>query len=160
MLWKSILRVTVAAFFAAGPVLLASAGTPIVKVVTDPEYGPILVDSAGMTLYVYERDGSGTSNCYGGCATAWPPLLVDSEDAVAATAGATGAFGTTRRNDGKLQVTYNGMPLYYFVSDRRPGDATGQDVGSSGRKWYVVPPAAKTFDEAESISEQAAESRS
>jgi len=160
---RSVLRVATAALFTLGLILFASAeGTesPSVGVATDPTYGPILVDSKGLTLYVYERDSNNTSNCYGGCARAWPPLIVTDVAAVAGESEVTGALGTTRRTDGTHQVTYNGMPLYYFVSDKKPGDTTGQDVGSSGRKWYVVPPAAETFVQAESISEQMADSHS
>jgi predicted lipoprotein with Yx(FWY)xxD motif len=102
---------------------------------TDADLGNILVDARGMTLYMYTKDDPSVSNCYDACATAWPPLLTDSDptgpDAVAA------GLGTTTRNDGGVQVTYNGMPLYYWAKDQKPGDTTGQNVGGV---WFVVNP--------------------
>ncbi len=119
--------------------------------------GPILVDSKGRTLYVYEKDGAGVTNCYGGCAEAWPPLTVADEDQAKAGARAKGKIDVIERTDGAYQVTYNGMPLYTFAKDRKPGDVTGQDVGPEGAKWYVVPPAATSVAKAEELSERATE---
>jgi predicted lipoprotein with Yx(FWY)xxD motif len=99
------------------------------------DLGTFLTDSAGMTLYMYTKDTVGISNCYGGCAAAWPPLL--SQSAPALPADMPGVIGTTTRTDGALQVTYNGMPLYYWASDQKPGDTTGQNVGGV---WFVVNP--------------------
>jgi predicted lipoprotein with Yx(FWY)xxD motif len=108
---------------------------PTVSVRSDAELGDMLVDARGMTLYLYTKDQPGVSNCYDACAAAWPPLLTESNptgsDAVAA------GLGTTQRTDGSLQVTYNGMPLYFWAKDQKPGDATGQNVGGV---WFVVNP--------------------
>jgi predicted lipoprotein with Yx(FWY)xxD motif len=97
--------------------------------------GTILSDSKGMTLYVYTKDTGGTSTCYDQCAANWPALTV--AQGVTPTAGNrfTGKLGTTQRTDGTLQVTVNGMPVYTFVKDKTPGDATGQGVG---KVWYVI----------------------
>jgi len=105
----------------------------------------ILVDSQGRTLYLFEADKGGKSNCDGPCATAWPPLL--STGAPQAAMGASaGLIGTTTRGDGTTQVTYAGHPLYYFVGDKAPGDTTGQDIDQFGAKWYVLAKDGKKID--------------
>jgi predicted lipoprotein with Yx(FWY)xxD motif len=119
---------------AATPV--AAAGPASVMVTTNDTLGSFLADSKGMTLYLYTKDTPNTSNCYGACALAWPPLLTEG----AATAGAgvdAALLGTTTRTDGSTQVTYNGWPLYYFAKDQKAGDVTGQNVGTV---WFVVSP--------------------
>lgn len=104
-------------------------------VANDAKLGSILTDSKGMTLYTYAKDTPGTSNCYDQCAVNWPPLIVT--DPPTAPDGVTGKLGTTTRKDGKLQVTYNGKPLYLFVGDTKAGDTTGQNVGNV---WFIVNP--------------------
>ncbi|WP_066942475.1 phosphatase PAP2 family protein [Microtetraspora fusca] len=107
--------------------------------VRDSKLGKILVDGRGRTLYLFVADKGTTSTCYGGCATAWPPLTTTGKPQ--AGSGASPALlGTTARTDHTTQVTYNGHPLYYFVTDVKPGDTTGQDVDSFGAKWYVLDP--------------------
>jgi predicted lipoprotein with Yx(FWY)xxD motif len=108
-----------------------------VQVADHPDLGKILTDGAGMTLYLYTKDGENVSNCYGQCAVNWPPLLVDAGQEPAAGQGLTGSLGTIERTDGGRQVTYNGMPLYYWINDSNPGDVSGQGVGDV---WYVVHP--------------------
>ena len=100
------------------------------------DLGTFLTDTRGMTLYMYTKDDVGISNCYQGCAAAWPPLMAQSDPVL--PADLPGAIGTTTRTDGGLQVTYNGMPLYYWAQDQQPGDTTGQNVGGV---WFVVNPA-------------------
>lgn len=107
-----------------------------VQVTTHPEYGVILTDDEGMTLYLFTQDSEGESTCYDDCAEAWPPLTV--EGSVSVPDGLPGEVGTTERRDGSMQVTYNGMPLYYFANDQQPGDATGQGANDV---WFVVHPA-------------------
>ena len=111
------------------------APAPTINERASGDLGQILVDPRGMTLYLYTKDEPSVSNCYDQCAVAWPPLMTDappsSPDALAA------GLGTTTRNDGGLQVTYNGMPLYYWQKDQKPGDTTGQNVGGV---WFVVNP--------------------
>jgi predicted lipoprotein with Yx(FWY)xxD motif len=93
--------------------------------------GTYLVAANGMTLYTYSGDSSGVSNCTGQCAAAWPPYTVNAEtaNAHAVGAGINGTMGTIMRADGSLQVTYNGMPLYFWSQDSKPGDTTGNGVG-------------------------------
>lgn len=91
--------------------------------------GTVLVaGSNGMTVYTFTKDtkDSGTSACTGGCLAKWPALTVPAGSTPVAGAGVTGKLGTiTRADDGTLQVTYNGLPLYFFVNDKAPGDANG-----------------------------------
>lgn len=95
--------------------------------------GMILVDSKGMTLYLYTKDTNGTSVCYGGCAVLWPPLLVNGTPTSAVAL--PGTLGVTLRTNGDEQATYDGWPLYYYLPDRVPSDTTGQGVGNV---WYVI----------------------
>lgn len=115
-----------------------AAGAATIDVRYSPELGHFLVGEDGMTLYLFTPDTPGTSTCYGGCAVIWPPLLVDSLDDLDAPAHLAGTFGVTERTDGSLQVTYNGIPLYYWVADNNPGDTTGHGVDGV---WFVVNPA-------------------
>jgi predicted lipoprotein with Yx(FWY)xxD motif len=90
----------------------------------------LLRDQAGRTLYVFDRDHPwGASNCYEGCAEAWP--------AFAAKIGAevTDQFSIHTRMDGRMQWGWNGKPLYYFAGDREPGDAEGDGLGGV---WHAV----------------------
>lgn len=104
-----------------------------------PEHGPILVDGAGLTLYVLTNDPrrGDRSTCTGACADAWPPLTTDDPGAVTAGGGVSATLGTFKRSGGSTQVTANGWPLYYFASDETPGDAKGQGVNGV---WWVVGP--------------------
>jgi predicted lipoprotein with Yx(FWY)xxD motif len=104
--------------------------------------GRILVDSKGMTLYDFPPDKGTTSVCYGACAALWPPLLTQGKP-IAGSGVRASLLGTTKRKDGKLEVTYHGHPLYYFVSDHKPGQTTGQGVNQFGGPWWVLSPAGK-----------------
>jgi predicted lipoprotein with Yx(FWY)xxD motif len=104
--------------------------------------GRILVDSKGITLYDFPPDKGVTSVCYGACAALWPPLITHGKP-IAGPGARASLLGTTRRKDGKLQVTYGGHPLYYFVTDRKPGQTTGQGVNQFGGPWWVISPAGK-----------------
>jgi predicted lipoprotein with Yx(FWY)xxD motif len=113
----------------------ATARGPKLKVVSS-DYGRILADGKGRALYLFTSDRT-SSNCYGDCATAWPPYVVRS--APTGVGGVTAAkIGTTQRNDGSLQVTYAGHPLYYYVGDRSPGEVNCQAAVEFGGLWYVV----------------------
>ncbi len=101
------------------------------------DLGTFLVGPTGMTVYMFTNDSAGVSTCSGACATNWPALTVDSADAVVAGDNVHGELGTITRDDGSLQVTYNGMPLYYYAKDMARGDTTGEGVGD---KWYTIAP--------------------
>jgi predicted lipoprotein with Yx(FWY)xxD motif len=102
-------------------------------------FGRILFDGRGYVLYGFTADGRNRSNCRGACAAAWPPLIVATR-ARAGTGVDTKLLGTTRRRDGRLQATYAGKPLYYYVGDRRPGQILCQDVEEFGGRWLVLRP--------------------
>ena len=106
--------------------------------VSESTIGSILVNSEGLSLYMFTEDAqnSGISVCSGDCLANWPPLLT--LDAPSAGEGVDAALlGTIQRNDGSMQVTYNGWPLYLYSGDTAPGDVNGQGVGD---KWYLVSP--------------------
>lgn len=110
---------------------------------SESDLGEIVVDSEGMTLYVFDNDSEGTSTCTGDCAANWPPLTGE------ATAGEgidESLIGSTERDDGTMQVTFDGLPLYYFAADQAAGDTNGQAVGDV---WWVVAP------DGEKITEEA-----
>ena len=107
--------------------------------VRSSEYGRVLFDGRGRALYIFTADRRGKSRCYGACAAAWPPVLVKRKP-VAGRGVRSGLIGTTRRSDGRLQATYRGRPLYYYVGDRRPGQILCQDVEEFGGHWYVIRP--------------------
>jgi predicted lipoprotein with Yx(FWY)xxD motif len=111
----------------------ASSG---VGVTTNPEVGNILVDDRGMTLYRYTADQPNASTCYGGCAVAWPPVLVDAVPSVP-DATLSAGLGVAPRTDGTQQLTFQGAPLYSYIGDTQPGDVTGQ---ASDGVWFVVNP--------------------
>ncbi len=99
--------------------------------------GPIIVDSHGRTLYLSTRDKRGKSSCYGKCARAWPPLITRGKPR--AMSGARSALlGTTRRTDGRLQVTYHRHPLYYFAGDKRAGQTNGAGFTAFGGRFDPV----------------------
>jgi predicted lipoprotein with Yx(FWY)xxD motif len=116
----------------------AQSDAPLVTVSSTPELGKFLVGKDGLTLYSFTPDPVNESTCYDKCAEAWPPLLVDSADKITVGEGIPGTFGTTTRKDNTLQVTYNGIPLYYWFRDKKAGDTTGIRVQ---RVWWLVPPA-------------------
>jgi predicted lipoprotein with Yx(FWY)xxD motif len=118
----------------------ASTGA-VVKTASTP-LGRILVDSRGITLYDFPPDKAGASTCYGACAALWPPLLTTGKP-IAGHGVKASLLGTTKRSDGKLEVTYNSHPLYYFVTDRKPGQTTGQGLNQFGAPWWVISPAGK-----------------
>lgn len=100
----------------------------------------ILVDSKGMTLYLWKKDtGTGKVDCVGGCAAIWPPFVLPAGTMhPVGGSGVTGTLTTLDNPEGKgAQVVYNGWPLYYYVKDKAPGDTTGQGVGGN---WFVVTP--------------------
>jgi predicted lipoprotein with Yx(FWY)xxD motif len=102
------------------------------------QYGRILADGGGRALYLFTRDSSPRSQCFGACAAAWPPYLTRGAPIARGVQGAL--LGTTRRADGSLQVTYRGHPLYYYVGDHKPSDVLCQGVPEFGGTWYVVSP--------------------
>jgi predicted lipoprotein with Yx(FWY)xxD motif len=107
----------------------STAAPATVKTDNSSQFGTILVNSAGMALYTYAPNNSGTVNmCSGACLQAWPALTVPAGTTPMLAAGVTGTLATAKQADGTLQVTYNGQLLYTFVSDTSPGQVTGNGV--------------------------------
>jgi predicted lipoprotein with Yx(FWY)xxD motif len=95
--------------------------------------------SNGRTLYLFTHDNGKTSRCSGQCATAWPPLLTTGRPVAVKGSGVKGALlSTTRRSNGKLQVTYAGHPLYLYTGDTRAGQISGEGFNVFGGRWYIV----------------------
>jgi predicted lipoprotein with Yx(FWY)xxD motif len=124
---------------AARPAPHVAASTPkhvTVKTRHKDGLGTFLVTKDG-TLYLFEKDGKDKSECSGECADDWPPLL--SKDAPKAGHGVKASLlGTTKRSNGKQQVTYNDHPLYYFSGDQTPKQTRGEGVHEFGAEWFVV----------------------
>jgi predicted lipoprotein with Yx(FWY)xxD motif len=97
--------------------------------VMDSSAGKIWTDEKGMTLYTFDKDEKGKSNCYDKCAAAWPPLKA------AADAKADDEWSVVDRTDGTKMWAYDGHPLYTFVDDKKPGDVTGDGKGGV---WHVA----------------------
>ncbi|MGH2534704.1 MAG: hypothetical protein ACRDJW_20795 [Thermomicrobiales bacterium] len=130
------------------PMLLVAASavtfaqdSPTVQTAEDPTLGTFLTDANGMTLYMFTPDSPNESVCYDQCAENWPIFSVEGE--LTLPEGVEGTLGTIERTDGTTQVTYNEMPLYYWINDAQPGDTTGQGVGAV---WFIVAPGATFSD--------------
>ncbi|HUI14105.1 MAG TPA: hypothetical protein VL048_11630 [Xanthobacteraceae bacterium] len=99
--------------------------------VGDTAKGKALIDGAGMTLYTFDRDSSGTSNCNGVCTNNWPPFNAPAD------AKPSGDWTVVTRKDGSKQWAYKGKPLYTFYHDGDPGDAKGDGVNNI---WHIAAP--------------------
>lgn len=150
--WQLVLVLSLTLFLALTSLSMAQGVT--VQVSEHEQLGTILTDGAGRTLYVFANDTDGTSSCYDDCATNWPALTVAAGEDPTGGEGVTGTLGVTDRTTGERQVTYNGMPLYYFAQDTQPGDANGQGRGD---RWYVVPPSAMSFADAQAAAAASAQ---
>jgi predicted lipoprotein with Yx(FWY)xxD motif len=116
--------------------------------------GKFLVDAQGHSLYLFEKDENGESYCGGACAAVWPPLETDSMPH-AAGGLQTAALGTIKRDDGDMQVTYHGHPLYYYAADAStPGKTKGEGLDQFGNEWYLVGANGKTVEETQSSPEK------
>jgi predicted lipoprotein with Yx(FWY)xxD motif len=110
----------------------------------DSQFGTILGDGRGQAVYLFDKEQSSRSECYGDCARAWPPVLAKGRP-VAGKGARKRLLGTTRRRGGKRQVTYDGHPLYYYVDDA-PGRVLCHDVSEFGGLWLVVRPDGEPVD--------------
>lgn len=117
-----------------------AAKPPVAIRVAETNYGRAIVDRRGFALYLFTHDPAGATNCAGACAAAWPPYVVGGRTQGAEPEARTALLGTIRRPDGRLQVTYRGQPLYYYVGDRQPHQVLCQAVTEFGGTWYVVKP--------------------
>ena len=128
-------------------VLVAAASAAAGTVVTwrNTNIGPAITTAGGHTLYLFRADHGTTSACYGKCATYWPPLLT-SGNPTASGRVKSSLLGTTKRKDGKMQVTYKGHPLYTFLLDKTAGQAAGEGSKNFGAAWYAMAPSGATID--------------
>lgn len=104
----------------------------------DSDYGRVIADGKGEALYLFDKESGKKPQCYGSCAQVWPPVLTKGKPRPGNGLKAS-LLGTTRRANGKLQVTYAGQPLYYYVGDS-PGSILCHDVEEFGGLWLVVQP--------------------
>jgi predicted lipoprotein with Yx(FWY)xxD motif len=123
-----IVAIAAGAFFAFEYAALAQTVPPQSG---ETSKGKALIDINGMTLYVFDRDASGKSNCNGPCAVNWPPLVADTD------AKAAGDFAFITREDGRKQWAYKGKPLYTWSKDKNPGDTNGDGVNNV---WHIAAP--------------------
>ncbi len=119
---------------AEGPASTSSGSANALLQVTKIHGASVLTNARGYTLYWFAPDTPGKSTCYGTCAAYWPPLT----GRPIAGPGVTGKVGTIGRTGGGTQVTYDGHPLYTYVGDSAPGQATGNGVDLNGGFWYEV----------------------
>jgi predicted lipoprotein with Yx(FWY)xxD motif len=118
----------------------AQAQAQTTLVVRSTRFGRILFDGRGQVVYGFTRDRrGGPSRCYGACAKAWPVYFAKGTAFRAGAGIRKSLLGTTRRRDGRLQVTYNGWPLYYYAHEG-PGEVKCQNVDQFGGLWLVVRP--------------------
>ena len=127
-----------AALMAAGALAGVAVASPKTSTISlrPTAVGKVLVAANGRTLYLFTADKGKRSTCYGQCAGYWPPLLASKPSV--GTGLKSSMLGTTKRKDGKLQVTYGGHPLYYFVQDKKAGQVKGQGFVHFGGSWWAV----------------------
>ena len=113
----------------------APVAAPVLQVASSAKLGSILVDGKGMAVYRYAQDSKDMSACADACLKKWPAVVAAAE--LKAGPGVTGSLGKIKRADGVEQVTINGMPLYTYAADEKPGDVTGQGVGNN---WFALAP--------------------
>jgi predicted lipoprotein with Yx(FWY)xxD motif len=114
-----------------------ATGSGSVQVAQNAKFGQILVTSSGLTLYTFDLDQVAVSRCEStSCVAYWPPYIASAQPTGGAQIAAR--LGLIVRPDGRMQVTYNEMPLYTFIADKQPGDVNGDGVNQFGALWHVV----------------------
>ena len=111
-------------------VLIAALAAPAFAQSDGPlhKQNGVMVNAAGMTVYTFDKDSGKKSACTGKCAENWPPVQ-------ASTTVLSPPYSTIKRDDGSMQLTYKGKPLYTFMQDKAPGDKKGDKVKDM---WHVV----------------------
>ena len=121
-----------------GGAIPANNGSRAGVTVESTKLGSILADGRGHTLYLFERDEGDESYCTGACASVWPPYETSGQPQ-AMTGLLASSLGTITRDDGDVQVTYRGHPLYFYAGDASsPGKTNGEDKKQFGSTWYAV----------------------
>lgn len=129
MLKSTFCRAVLLGVLLGASVAVAQTATP--AKIAETSKGKALVDAKGMTLYTFDKDATGKSNCNGTCAQNWPPLMAE------ASAKASGEWSVVKRDDGSMQWAYKGKPLYTWAKDTKPGETTGDGVNNI---WHVATP--------------------
>jgi predicted lipoprotein with Yx(FWY)xxD motif len=124
--------VRIAAAFAGLALLAACATSEGPAKVGDSNLGKVFTDARGMTLYTFDRDAPGKSNCNGPCAQNWPPLMASAD------AKPAGDWSVVTRDDGTKMWAYKSKPVYTWVRDTKPGDTTGD--GFLNNAWHAAKP--------------------
>jgi predicted lipoprotein with Yx(FWY)xxD motif len=127
------------ALLASGAAVAATGATGTLVSLHKTSLGKVVATSKGFTLYLYTGDRRNKSTCSGYCSSLWPPLTTNGKPR-AGQGVKQSLLGTTRRSNGKLQVTYNGHPLYRYSNDKKPGQTTGEGWSQI---WYAVSAAGK-----------------
>jgi predicted lipoprotein with Yx(FWY)xxD motif len=150
---------TIAAFGAAAAVAGATpSALTVVHSAQNSALGKILVTAGGRTLYHDSAEKKNVVKCLGSCATQWPPLLIAAGAKPVPGPGVTASLlGTVKRPDGKLQVTYAGLPLYLFAGDKKAGDVKGQGQGGL---WHALTPTGAVVTKSVTVSSGAGTSGS
>jgi predicted lipoprotein with Yx(FWY)xxD motif len=132
----------------------ATAALVTVHTTQNSALGKILVSASGRTLYHYSSEPKNVVKCTGSCAAKWPPLLIAAGVKPLAAPGVTASLlGTVKRPDGKVQVTYHGMPLYLFAGDTKAGAVNGQGAGGI---WHAIAPSGSVVTKSATASTGAA----
>ncbi len=129
------------ALLAPAPAMSEQSAAPTLTVKSS-KYGRVLFDGRGYVLYAFTRDATGRSACYGTCAKAWPVYYAKGTLRVG-TGLRRSLLGTTKRRDGRRQITYAGRPLYYYAGDTKAGQIRCQNVAEFGGTWLVVRPSGR-----------------
>jgi predicted lipoprotein with Yx(FWY)xxD motif len=114
----------------------AGGGAGVTIKTSDSQFGQVLFDGDDQAIYYFDKESGSKSECYGECAVAWPPVLTKG-DPQAGSGAQAGLLGTTQRNDGTTQVTYDGHPLYYYIDDPK-GEVDCHNVNEFGGLWLAV----------------------
>lgn len=128
---------------------VAAAGSAVtIRVRSLPHVGTVLVNSSGYTLYMFEPDARRRVTCIKLCPAVWPPVKISRGGRLVAGPGVRAdLLGSDRDPSGGRVVTYNGWPLYTYVSDVQPGWDNGQGIDLNGGYWYVMRPSGEPLTE-------------
>jgi predicted lipoprotein with Yx(FWY)xxD motif len=141
---RMLLGMTVIGFalLALAPTAMSRESAAPTLTVKSSSFGRVLFDGRGFVLYAFTRDKNGRSACYGACAKAWP-VYYATGTLRAGTGIKRSLLGTTKRRDGRRQITYAGRPLYFYVGDTKAGQIRCQNVVEFGGTWLIVRPSGK-----------------
>src|SRR5579859_260584 len=140
---RSFVVVSMLALATSGVVF--ATGSVVTLKVEKTKIGKVVTNTQLHTVYMFRKDKGTTSECYGACAKTWPPLVTTGKPKAGPGIKAS-LIGTTKRTDGKLQVTYKKHPLYTYVVDKKPGQTTGEGSKLFGAGWYALTPTGIVID--------------